>query len=138
MTMLFMKIDANSDGTVDWDEFSTYMMTGSMGSEIPTGVIDEKIRRLINGPHKDMIKRIDFIPKEKKYITVRQKYLSANYDEDGDLILFGDDGGYVNVLHVTRKFLFDSAADSEASEQLTPAKLLKRDSMKKNSLSFYR
>jgi hypothetical protein len=34
MTMLFMKIDANSDGTVDWDEFSTYMMTGSMGSEI--------------------------------------------------------------------------------------------------------
>ncbi|KAJ3393876.1 hypothetical protein HDU84_000839 [Entophlyctis sp. JEL0112] len=31
MTMLFMKIDANSDGTVDWDEFSTYMMAGSMG-----------------------------------------------------------------------------------------------------------
>ncbi len=26
LTQLFMKIDANSDGTVDWDEFSTYMM----------------------------------------------------------------------------------------------------------------
>lgn len=28
--MLFMKIDANSDGTVDWDEFTGYMMVGSM------------------------------------------------------------------------------------------------------------
>jgi hypothetical protein len=64
--------------------------------------------------------------------------LTANYDEDGDLILFGDDGGYVNVLHITRKFLFDSSSDSETSEQLTPAKLLKRDSAKKNNLSFYR
>ena len=33
MTMLFMKIDANSDGTVDWDEFSTYMMTGAMETD---------------------------------------------------------------------------------------------------------
>ena len=30
MTMLFMIIDANSDGTVDWDEFTSYMMVGSM------------------------------------------------------------------------------------------------------------
>ena len=29
MTLLFMKIDANSDGTVSWDEFSTFMMTGT-------------------------------------------------------------------------------------------------------------
>jgi hypothetical protein len=29
MTLLFMKIDANSDGSVDWDEFSTYMMAGN-------------------------------------------------------------------------------------------------------------
>ena len=29
--MLFMKIDANSDGTVDWNEFSGYMITGSYG-----------------------------------------------------------------------------------------------------------
>lgn len=29
---LFMRIDANSDGTVDWDEFSTYMLLESQGS----------------------------------------------------------------------------------------------------------
>jgi hypothetical protein len=33
LTTLFMKIDANSDGTVDWDEFSTYMMMGTINSE---------------------------------------------------------------------------------------------------------
>ncbi|KAG5456493.1 MAG: hypothetical protein BJ554DRAFT_3750 [Olpidium bornovanus] len=42
MTMLFMKIDANSDGTVDWDEFSTFIMMGSMES-------DENVRRGRNG-----------------------------------------------------------------------------------------
>ncbi|KAJ3105689.1 WD40 repeat domain 95 [Phlyctochytrium planicorne] len=73
MTMLFMKIDANSDGTVDWDEFSTYMMTGAMETDDSGNVIDEKIRKLINGPHKDMIRRIDFIVKERKYITVSRE-----------------------------------------------------------------
>lgn len=29
---LFMRIDANSDGTVDWDEFSSYMLLESQGS----------------------------------------------------------------------------------------------------------
>ncbi|KAJ3217574.1 WD40 repeat domain 95 [Dinochytrium kinnereticum] len=213
MTMLFMKIDANSDGTVDWDEFSTYMMTGAMENDNGNSVIDEKIRKFINGPHKDMIRRIDFIAKERRYLTVSREgtvciwgqnlklqriintreftqsmswvsdsvfmqdngklviitddrqlcifdvlsikprllasinqlennplciAYAAHYDDDGDLILFGDDGGYVNVLNITRKFLFDNSSDSDASEQLTPAKLLKKDSLRKNNLSFYR
>lgn len=29
---LFMKIDANSDGSITWDEFSTYMMLENQGS----------------------------------------------------------------------------------------------------------
>lgn len=211
MTMMFMKIDANSDGTVDWDEFSTYMMMGQMESHETMGVIDEKVRKQISGPHKDMIKRIDFIPKERKYITVSrdgtvclwslhlklQRVINTKefcqnmswvadsllmpdhgklviitddrelcifdvlsikprmlacisqlennplclayapqYDDEGDLILFGDDGGYVNVLNVTRKFLFDSSSD-EALEQLTAAKLMKKDGTKK-SISYYR
>jgi hypothetical protein len=32
-----MKIDANSDGTVDWDEFSTYMMIGTINSDDQVG-----------------------------------------------------------------------------------------------------
>lgn len=34
LTTLFNKIDANSDGTVSWDEFSSYMMTVSMEESI--------------------------------------------------------------------------------------------------------
>ncbi|KAJ3092952.1 WD40 repeat domain 95 [Quaeritorhiza haematococci] len=70
MTMLFMKIDANSDGTVDWDEFSTYMMTGTMETDIMRTIFDERVRKLLGSPHKDMIKRIDFVAKERKYISV--------------------------------------------------------------------
>ncbi|GFR47120.1 hypothetical protein Agub_g8807 [Astrephomene gubernaculifera] len=32
LAKLFMRIDVNSDGTVDWDEFSTYMLLESQGS----------------------------------------------------------------------------------------------------------
>lgn len=38
MTMLFMKIDANSDGTVDWDEFSSYMMAGTFENDQLVGL----------------------------------------------------------------------------------------------------
>ena len=31
--MLFMKIDANSDGTVSWDEFSSFIMAGASAQE---------------------------------------------------------------------------------------------------------
>ncbi|GLI65559.1 hypothetical protein VaNZ11_009122 [Volvox africanus] len=32
LAKLFMRIDADSDGTIDWDEFSTYMLLESQGS----------------------------------------------------------------------------------------------------------
>lgn len=71
MTLLFMKIDANSDGSVDWDEFSTYMMAASNEENSSVSIVfDDRIRRLLNSPHKDMIKRIDFIQKDRKYISV--------------------------------------------------------------------
>eukprot|EP00959_Pyramimonas_sp_CCMP1952_P285008 5958934-Pyramimonas_sp.AAC.1 len=30
---MFMKIDANGDGSVDWDEFSTYMLLQNQGKQ---------------------------------------------------------------------------------------------------------
>ncbi|RKO89787.1 WD40-repeat-containing domain protein, partial [Blyttiomyces helicus] len=59
---------------------------------------------------------------------------TENHPSQEELILWGDDGGWVNVLTIdTRK-----VSDSEADEQLTPAKLSKRDSYRKNNMSFYR
>ncbi|KAJ3129013.1 WD40 repeat domain 95 [Nowakowskiella sp. JEL0407] len=212
MTQLFMKIDANSDGTVDWDEFSTYMMSGTMEADNLSHVFDERIRKLVNCPHKDMIKKIEFIPRERKYISVgrdgttclwapnlklqrtinttelnpKQSWIAdaaymhdqsklalitddrqlciydvlsikprllvsisqldsnplciaiaPQYEEERDLILFGDDGGYINVVTISRKFLSENSGDVEM-ESLTPAKLLKKDAVKKNYITFYR
>ncbi|KAI8818479.1 WD40-repeat-containing domain protein [Fimicolochytrium jonesii] len=208
MTMLFMKIDANSDGSVDWDEFSTYMMGRAKENSEAQSIFDERVRKLFNSPHKDIIRYIDYIAKERKYITVSREgtvcywsstlklqriiaakdfnrhawvadavYLAehnrlitvtddrhfcvhdiasvkprlvvtlgqlehnplciaygGHLDEDRDLILFGDEGGYVNVLNITRKFL----TDNEAHEELSPLKLSKKDSLKKHNATFLR
>ena len=69
--MLFMKIDANSDGTVDWDEFSSYMITVSGDNDDAMDILNERNRRLIHSAHKDMIMRIEFVAKEKKYLSIR-------------------------------------------------------------------
>lgn len=73
-----MKIDANSDGTVDWDEFSTYMMMGTINSEEKTTVFDENpIDFVWEQPdlkyvHRDMVIKVQYIPKERKYVSIRQ------------------------------------------------------------------
>lgn len=68
--MLFMKIDANSDGSVDWDEFSAYMVTVSEHGEALIDVLNEKKRSIIASPHKDMIMKIEYVTKERKYISI--------------------------------------------------------------------
>jgi hypothetical protein len=55
-------------------------------------------------------------------------------DDDTDVILFGDDGGYVNVLHLKKKF-FENMTDNSLLEQLTPVILTKKKSDPKNSLA---
>ncbi|KAJ3227462.1 WD40 repeat domain 95 [Clydaea vesicula] len=226
MTLLFMKIDANSDGTVDWDEFSGYMMAGSMESDGLALIFDDRVKRLLGSPHRDMIKIIDFIFKERKYLSVGrdgticlwnqnlklQKVMytkdffpqmswvadalfvqefnkliivtdnrqlciydilsikprllcaisqlehnplclahASNYEEESDLILFGDDGGFLNVITLRRSF-FENTSDTIQYEHLTAAKLTKvedketktwrklskEESMKKYNLFFYR
>ena len=78
MTMMFMKIDANSDGSVDWDEFCTYMVLEKqaefeMMEEADSNVFEVEGRFTLStreqGTHKDMIKTMLYVPKEKKYLT---------------------------------------------------------------------
>ena len=70
LTTLFNKIDANSDGTVSWDEFSSYMMTVSLEETFTLPIINEKFKRLSSVPHRDMLIFLFFINREKKYVTV--------------------------------------------------------------------
>lgn len=55
-------------------------------------------------------------------------------DDDTDIVLFGDDGGYVNILYLKRKF-FENMNDNSLLEQLTSAMLLKKKSDSKSSLA---
>jgi hypothetical protein len=55
----------------DWDEFSTYMMAGGNNkTEKLELVFDDRIQRMFSSPHKDMIIRIDYLVKERKYVSV--------------------------------------------------------------------
>jgi WD40 repeat protein len=213
MTMLFMKIDANSDGTMDWDEFSTYMMTVNGEEEEGHALIEERRKKSHNTPHRDMVVSISFVTKERKYLTVsrdgticiwtlslklirkvhasefnipdgwvldakfiqdanrlvlitdnRQMYFfdlfsirprlvaqisqleynpmcvayTCEYDESTDLVMYGDDGGYVNILTLNRRFLIENNGDTGPTELITPTKLMRKDSMEKYSMSLYR
>ena len=42
LTHLFMKIDANSDGSVDWDEFTNYMFLDNQDTEDTTRIKEEE------------------------------------------------------------------------------------------------
>eukprot|EP00163_Fabomonas_tropica_P012293 TRINITY_DN23550_c0_g1_i1.p1 TRINITY_DN23550_c0_g1~~TRINITY_DN23550_c0_g1_i1.p1 ORF type:complete len:1206 (+),score=227.35 TRINITY_DN23550_c0_g1_i1:301-3918(+) len=78
LTFLFMKIDANSDGTVDWDEFSNFMLLENEGA---AALGDGKAFRKFaeqdiggNQPttfhhHRELISRICCAPKLNGYIT---------------------------------------------------------------------
>eukprot|EP00741_Cyanophora_paradoxa_P015875 tig00020909_g15326.t1 len=73
---LFMKIDANSDGGVDWDEFSTFMLLESQGTATLREGVNNEYVETDEGDggadgvyHKDMIDRVLFLPNSDKYIT---------------------------------------------------------------------
>ncbi|ORZ37998.1 WD40-repeat-containing domain protein [Catenaria anguillulae PL171] len=187
MTQLFMKIDANSDGTVSWDEFSTFVvMVSGLNQEYVKAVVDERVRKLVDSSHKDLIKRIDYIAKERKYFSISrdgticlwspklklQRSLTtregmqawvtdavlmqdqnklavvsddrqltifemmsikprklitiaplennplsiayaSKFEDERSVLVFGDDGGFINILSFTRRFFVDYTSDNE-------------------------
>eukprot|EP01083_Nonionella_stella_P100616 284025_1 len=77
LTHLFMKIDANSDGSVDWDEFTNYLLMENQGfDKMEDDSYDELVRANIEPAsnrafhHRDMVTSILHLPKEKQYLTV--------------------------------------------------------------------
>ncbi|KAJ1510084.1 WD repeat-containing protein 49, partial [Coelomomyces lativittatus] len=212
MTQLFMKIDANSDGTVSWDEFSSFVvMVGNLHQDQSKLVIDEKICKLVDSPHKDLILRIDYIIKERRYVSISrdgsiclwtprlklQKMFTTRefnqswvtdatflhdqnklviisddrqlniyemmsikprkvvtiaplennplciayaykIDEERSNIVYGDDGGFLNILSFTRRFFVDHVTDTEPSIIKPSSILHKDDNHLKASISLFR
>ncbi|TPX66139.1 hypothetical protein SpCBS45565_g04625 [Spizellomyces sp. 'palustris'] len=77
MSILFMKVDANMDEAVDWDEFSTFMLLRAEGQSVmqeqaETQLFDTESMTThfpILTPHKDMIIRILWLGKSQRYLT---------------------------------------------------------------------
>ncbi|EGF77863.1 hypothetical protein BATDEDRAFT_27169 [Batrachochytrium dendrobatidis JAM81] len=75
MSILFMKIDANTDNEIDWDDFSTYMLLRAEGQKL---MLEEAETRLFDADithyptaaaHKDIIVRIQYIESLKRYMS---------------------------------------------------------------------
>lgn len=209
-----MKIDANSDGTVTWDEFSTFIMTGITAEDDgDVKIIEERYKKNILSSHREGIVRIDYIARERKFITIGREGLiclwtasmqllktintkdfvsraswvsdayymqdhgklitltddrqvcifdimtiqprllavlncldhnplcvtyAGKYDEDTELILFGDDGGYVNIFMMNKQFFVDIAIESDSNRFWSPAKLGQKDAMSRYNASLQR
>ena len=96
LTHLFMKIDANSDGTVDWDEFTNFMLLESQSSsghnttEGASKLIEVDPRNEPNPKHlhhSDMMDGILQLPKIERLFT---------YSRDGTVRVWKSD----TLLHV--------------------------------------
>jgi len=76
LTHLFMKIDANSDGTVDWEEFLNFLLLEQAGLE--NSNFDQQRDTLVRETmqsdnyqrnHQDMISSILHFPSQSRYVT---------------------------------------------------------------------
>ncbi|KAI9099891.1 WD40-repeat-containing domain protein [Phlyctochytrium arcticum] len=77
MSVLFMKVDANMDEAVDWDEFSTFMLLRAQGQTMMQEQAETQLFETesmsthfpIQTPHKDMITKILWLGKMGRYLT---------------------------------------------------------------------
>lgn len=64
--------------------------------------------------------------------------VTSDYNEGTDLIIYGDDGGYVNVLTLQRRFLLENTGTDGPGEHLTPLLLMKKGSIERHYISLSR
>ncbi|KAJ1340618.1 hypothetical protein BSLG_004712 [Batrachochytrium salamandrivorans] len=75
LSILFMKIDANTDNAIDWEDFSTYMLLYAEGKklmleEAETQLFDtDAPKHVVPTAHKDVIIRIQYIESQKRYMS---------------------------------------------------------------------
>ncbi|XP_077992887.1 cilia- and flagella-associated protein 337-like [Glandiceps talaboti] len=66
LAIVFMKVDANCDGTVDWDEYLSYMLLEYQERDLMNNLFKDvpfpKTLREIQSNHRDMISSIKFLP----------------------------------------------------------------------------
>ncbi|KAJ3319916.1 hypothetical protein HDV06_005815 [Boothiomyces sp. JEL0866] len=113
MTAMFMKIDANTDNQIDWDDFSTYMLLRAEGQKQMVEAAEMKLfdasdrNNRINTKHKEMIIRIQYIASHKRYMTCCREGTICYWNENFKL-----QRSFLNVgFEVEKKLDSDSNLD---------------------------
>lgn len=65
-----MYLTCNVDGSIDWNDFANHMMTVAGERDEITTLVDERRRKISYTPHKDMIVYLDYVQKERKYLSI--------------------------------------------------------------------
>ena len=70
LDMLFMKVDTNCDGGVDWDEYLTYMLLEYQEREMMAQLLKERPLpsnvRKIETHHRDLLQKLCFVPSSRR------------------------------------------------------------------------
>ncbi|XP_043193477.1 WD repeat-containing protein on Y chromosome-like isoform X1 [Amphibalanus amphitrite] len=74
LDMLFMKVDTNCDGGVDWDEYLTYMLLEYQEREMMAQLLKERPLpsnvRKIETRHRDLLQKLCFLPSSRTSIDL--------------------------------------------------------------------
>jgi WD repeat-containing protein 49 len=83
LNLMFMRIDANSDGTLSWDEFSSYMMSRSSEKVASSHQIcDVRLRHNVRTQHQEVIVLVDYVVRERRYVTVSKDGMVCLWDQN--------------------------------------------------------
>lgn len=114
--LLFMKVDANCDGSVEWDEYLSYMLQelqGKSGMQAPdaSGLFTPEGFRHVASNHRDFVAKIIFVP---NLHTSRGELLKNVDYSNGRYITAGRDGRFnfwTADMQPQRTFSVDNGKD---------------------------
>ncbi|KAK3740293.1 hypothetical protein QZH41_018524, partial [Actinostola sp. cb2023] len=119
LAIIFMKVDANCDGTVDWEEFCSYMLSENQLKDVMTSE-DREMEfpfpaREVPSAHRDTLPRITYFPKmslssDDPADTNGGRYVTVS--KDGTLQFWSMD------LHPLRTYSLSNGYDSKAQRTM--------------------
>lgn len=110
LEILFMKVDTNCDGTVDWDEYLSYMLLEYQEKDTMTTMAQGKPfpnpAHLVSSSHKDIITSVSFIPtlsnRQCNAVDSIDQTVGryASMSKEGVVNFWGMDMSHLKTIHI--------------------------------------
>ncbi|XP_071834643.1 cilia- and flagella-associated protein 337-like isoform X2 [Apostichopus japonicus] len=99
LAIVFMKVDANCDGTVDWDEYLSYMLLEYQEKDHMSNLFKEipfpKPLRVIASNHRDTLTKVGFF----QTVNLRHSSMSEDSEQGGRYISVSKEG-VINIWNI--------------------------------------